>query len=79
MVRGDSLINWDMALNKYVILPWGGENKHKIQIRMEAFNAFNQTSFATPSLSPGSGATFGEFSATANSHRVMQFALRYEF
>ena len=47
MVRGDSLINWDMALNKYVILPWGGENKHKIQIRMEAFNAFNQTSFAT--------------------------------
>jgi hypothetical protein len=68
-----------MAFKRYVILPWGGDNKHKIRIRMEAFNAFNQTSFATPSLSLGSSATFGEFSATANSPRVMQFALRYEF
>ncbi|MDX2180062.1 MAG: TonB-dependent receptor [Bryobacteraceae bacterium] len=80
VVRGDNLINWDFAVAKFVPLPWGpSDNRHRMQIRAEAFNAFNNVSFTTPSLALSTAATFGEFSATSVPSRVMQFALRYEF
>lgn len=80
IIRGDNLMNWDMAVAKFIPLPWGSaENPHRIQFRAEAFNAFNQVSFRSPSLSLSSAATFGEFTDTAIAPRVMQFALRYEF
>jgi hypothetical protein len=75
IVRGAGLINFDLSLGKYFTLPFEG---HRIQLRGEAFNAFNNVNFNTPNLSLASPGTFGQFSA-ASPARVMQFALRYEF
>jgi hypothetical protein len=67
-----------MALSKYFRLH--GEN-HRLQVRAEAFNAFNNVNFGTPTLNIASPTTFGEITAyaTGAAPRVMQFALRYEF
>jgi hypothetical protein len=64
-------------LSKYFRLPKEG---HRIEVRAEAFNAFNNVdfSFSTPVVSLATPTTFGELN-TAAAARVMQFALRYEF
>jgi hypothetical protein len=64
-----------MALTKYFYLPW---EHHTLQLRAEAFNAFNHPNFTNPSLSLQSPQTFGEFQGTMDP-RSMQFALRYQF
>ncbi len=77
IVRGDKLMNWDIALGKRFFLPWEG---HTLQFRAEAFNAFNQHYFLNTniSLAISAPATFGQFTR-ASDPRVFQFALRYEF
>lgn len=77
LVRGPGFFNTDLALAKYFRLPKEG---HRVQVRAEAFNAFNHVNFANPtSVSLANPTTFGEITSTANNARVMQFALRYEF
>jgi hypothetical protein len=78
ILRGPSSFNTDMAVSKYFKLPKEG---HRLQIRAEAFNAFNKVNFANPTLNIASPTTFGEITdyATGFSARVMQFAARYEF
>ncbi len=77
IVRGDNLMNWDIALGKRFFLPWEG---HSLQFRAEAFNAFNQSYWLNSgiSLAISAPATFGQFTQ-ASDPRVFQFALRYEF
>jgi hypothetical protein len=85
ILRGPAFYNTDLALSKYFKLPWEG---HRIQVRAEAFNAFNNVNFLATapngattgniSISLANPSTFGEL-ATAADARVMQFALRYEF
>jgi hypothetical protein len=74
-VRLAPIFNVDMALTKYFSLPW---EHHTLQLRAEAFNAFNHPNFTNPSLSLQSPQTFGEFQGTMDP-RSMQFALRYQF
>lgn len=82
IVRGPGFINNDMSLSKYFRLH--GEN-HRLQLRAEAFNAFNHVNFGNPTTTGGLSTalpnTFGEITsyATGAAPRVMQFALRYEF
>jgi len=78
ILRGPGFMNNDMALSKYFHLH--GEN-HRLQVRAEAFNAFNNVNFGTPSLSTATPTTFGEITSYASgaAPRVMQFAMRYEF
>ncbi len=78
ILRGPNFVNTDMALSKYFRLPKEG---HRIQLRAEAFNAFNRVNFGNPSPSIASPTTFGEITgyATGAAARVMQFAGRYEF
>jgi hypothetical protein len=83
IVRGPGFFNTDLAIGKFFRLPKEG---HRVQVRAEAFNAFNHVNFANPASSgttPGvnlaNPTTFGEITSTANNARVMQFALRYEF
>ena len=84
ILRGPGFVNNDMSLSKFFRLH--GENQ-RIQVRAEAFNAFNHVNFGnpgtgtTPTLSMASPTTFGEITgyATGAAPRVMQFALRYEF
>ena len=75
-LRGPGFVNFDMSLAKNFSMPWS--EKHFLQFRAEAYNAFNHTNFADPGANINSP-TFGQITTQANSNRVMQFALRYEF
>jgi hypothetical protein len=87
ILRSPNFYNTDLAVSKYFKMPWEG---HRLQVRAEAFNAFNNVNFLTTvagaaaSSNPvgpaslASPTTFGELSTAADA-RVMQFALRYEF
>jgi hypothetical protein len=48
VLRGPSFWNVDLSLAKNFKLPWEG---HRIQLRMDAFNAFNHNVFANPGAS----------------------------
>jgi hypothetical protein len=76
IVRLAGLINFDLAVAKSFRMPWS--ERHRLQFRGEAFNAFNHVNFFNPSLALSAPATFGEYRDTTPP-RVMQFALRYEF
>jgi hypothetical protein len=75
-LRGPGFVNFDMSLAKNFSMPWS--EKHFLQFRAEAYNAFNHTNFADPGANINSP-TFGQITTQANANRVMQFALRYEF
>jgi hypothetical protein len=52
---------------------------HKIQLRFEVFNLFNEAHFAQPSLTFGTS-TFGKITSTVgNDSRVIQLAAKYAF
>lgn len=75
IIRGPHMSNFDLSLGKFFAMPFEG---HRIQVRAEAFNAFNNVNFLSPSLSLANPSTFGQFTSVM-APRVMQFALRYEF
>ncbi len=74
-VRMAPVKNVDMSLAKFFPTPWEG---HRVQLRAEAFNAFNNVNFNDLQLTLNNPGTFGRFNG-ARDARVMQFALRYEF
>ncbi len=73
-MRLDDFYNTDLSVTKNIGLP----RQHRIQVRIEAFNLFNNVNFTRLNLDAASPANFGQFTATSPA-RVMQFALRYEF
>jgi hypothetical protein len=75
IIRGPGMSNFDLSLGKFFTLPFEG---HRVQVRAEAFNAFNNVNFTTASLSLANPSTFGQFT-NVMAPRVIQFALRYEF
>ncbi|BDC51478.1 hypothetical protein F183_A37940 [Bryobacterales bacterium F-183] len=76
MFTGPSMSNFDLSLSKYFSVP--KLEGHRVQFRAEAFNAFNNVNFTSPSLNLSAPSTFGQLSGVMQA-RVMQFALRYEF
>jgi hypothetical protein len=77
-VRGQGFFTIDTGLSKRFRMPFA---EHSLQIRAEAFNLTNSARFDVNQLSlridtPGS---FGRYSGTLNTPRVMQFGARYEF
>jgi len=58
-----------------------GEKWGTVQFRCDTFNIFNRTQFANPDLNWNDAVTgsFGKVTGQANSPRVVQFALRYDF
>jgi hypothetical protein len=76
LIRGPKQLNTDLSLGKRFLLPFEG---HTLQVRAEAFNAFNAVNWDNPSsLTLANPTTFGQITGAAEA-RVMQFALRYEF
>ncbi len=75
--RSDDLFNLDLSLGKRFRMPADG---HSLQLRWEAFNVFNSVSFTQRNLQRryDRPATLGQY-RFAESPRIMQFALRYEF
>jgi hypothetical protein len=80
-IRGPGVSNWDIVLMKNLpIKEW-----FRVQFRAEAYNAFNNTQFATLDTAARFDAAgnqvntrFGEF-LSARSPRILQFALRLYF
>ena len=81
--RGPGINNFDLTLNKNI--PFGHSEAKGIRLRVEAYNAFNHTQFAsvnstaqfTPAGVQVNGA-FGQVSAT-RTPRVMQMSLNVHF
>lgn len=84
-LRYPSYVVLDAGLQKSFDSPF--KESHKINFRWDVFNVTNTARFtglANTALgyNPSTGApapTFGNFTATQGSPRVMQFALRYDF
>jgi hypothetical protein len=78
-VRGDGFFTIDAGLGKRFTMPYN--EHHSIQFRAEAFNLTNTVRFDvyTASLSLGTQGSFGKYSSTLNTPRVLQFGARYEF
>jgi hypothetical protein len=74
IVRNPDLVNWDMSLFKNI--PLYGERVH-LQLRGEAFNAFNHTQFGAPD-NYMFDQTFGVV-GSANPGRVVQVAAKVIF
>jgi outer membrane receptor protein involved in Fe transport len=73
-IRGPGFASTDLSLFKNVEL--GGPRR--IQIRVEAFNVFNQVRFNNPAAAISTPATFGRISS-AQDGRVIQFGVKYLF
>jgi hypothetical protein len=77
VVRGPHFINFDMGLLKNFKMPW--RESHTLQLRLEAFNAFNHVNYNPPSsASLASPAQFGIISGDFGP-RTMQVGLSYDF
>jgi len=82
VIRGPGVNNWDAALVKSFVL----REPLRLQLRLEAYNAFNHTQFTTVNttaqFNPATGqqvnAAFGQFTAAANPRQV-QLALKVTF
>ena len=74
-LRGPSFWNADLSLAKNIRMPWEG---HRIQLRVDAFNAFNRNVFGLPNANINSAA-FGQITTSALAPRELQFAIRYDF
>jgi hypothetical protein len=73
IIRGPGFASADLSLFKNVRL--GGT--HRVQLRLEAFNAFNQVRFNNPSGAFNTG-NFGRITS-AQDGRVIQLGVKYLF
>ncbi len=48
MIYGPGVQNYDISLDKNFAMPYN--EPHRLQIRFDAFNAFNHTDFANPGV-----------------------------
>jgi hypothetical protein len=78
-IRGDGFFTIDLNLAKKFVMPYS--EHHALQIRWEVFNAPNLVRFDInqASLDLGASGTFGKYTGTLNSYRIMQLSARYTF
>ncbi len=73
---------WDVDLNlqKKIEMPWFGDQKSHLNLRIEAMNAFNHANLNGfgGSLTIGSSSNFGAIQSAANP-RILQIGGRFEF
>jgi hypothetical protein len=76
-LRGDGIFQLDFGLIKEFKL----YENHLLRFQWQVFNLTNTVRFDTNSLTafPDIISTFGQYTATTGTPRVMQFALRYQF
>jgi Carboxypeptidase regulatory-like domain len=75
-VRGPGSKNLDMALSKVIRL----NSTRSLEVRAEAFNAFNWFTPAQPGVNLLQTATFGQIlQIVPNSQRILQFAVKFGF
>jgi len=73
---GPGYWNVDASFSRNLDLSGG----KRIEVRIEAFNLFNHSNWANPTVQIGSTSlTNGRVTATASDPRIMQFAVKYGF
>jgi hypothetical protein len=75
--RGPSYFATDFSLFKNISVPWFANRDANVQLRIEAFNAFNQTNLNNP-VSTVNSTTFGRVTS-ARSMRVVQLGVKFVF
>ena len=75
LINGPRQFNVNMALLKNIRFT----ESIRVQLRAEAFNAFNNVNFFTTQFATITSSTFGQISSTSNGPRQVQFAARFEF
>ena len=75
-LRGPSFWNVDLGLAKNIKLPWEGQ---RIQLRLDAFNAFNHNAFGLPAANFNAPGSFGQITTSATTERNVQLAIRWDF
>jgi hypothetical protein len=73
--RGPRYFNIDLSLVKSFRI----HESHRVALRWEFYNLFNNPNFANPGNSLVTPASFGRISAMTGGPRIMQVALRYDF
>ncbi|WP_446742849.1 TonB-dependent receptor domain-containing protein [Silvibacterium acidisoli] len=66
----------NLSIMKELKMPF--DEKQSLQVRFEAFNAFNTPQWSTPDANLGDG-NFGKVTSTAIDNRELQLALKYFF
>ena len=72
-MRGPGFNRTDLSLFKNITV----RKDHALQLRLEAFNLFNQVRFAQPGGTIGT-ATFGQITS-ADDGRIIQLGIKYLF
>jgi hypothetical protein len=72
---GPGFDNWDLALQK-AFKTVGGES---LTVRVDAFNAFNISSYGNPGSNTGSPSAFGVITGTRSGPRTLQLSGVYRF
>jgi hypothetical protein len=73
-IRGMGTRNLDMSLSRLIRLT----DFQAIEVRIDAFNAFNWFQWGQPATALNNTATFGQIT-TAGAPRVMQLGIKYQF
>jgi hypothetical protein len=78
-LRSTPYWGFDSLVTKNFKLPWS--ETQRLQIRWEAYNAFNHNVFAPPAgVDIGlTGNSFGQITGVQSAARVMQFGIRWDF
>jgi hypothetical protein len=76
-LSGPGYEDFDFSLVRTFPLPIGQKDAQTLQFRAESFNLFNRVNFSNPTATVSSSAN-GTISA-ANTPRILQFALKYQF
>ena len=76
-VRTPQLVNTDLSAIKNN--HFGPDGRLNLQLRLEAFNAFNHVQLAAPDTSVLDGSNFGRITSSANSPRQVQLAAKFTF
>jgi hypothetical protein len=78
MGRNTLRSNWHRNLDLSFFRAFAVGESKKLEFRMEAFNVTNTKVFATPDNNI-TDSNFGVISATANTERQLQFAMKFYF
>jgi len=74
--RGPGFFNMDVSIVKNFPLWW---ERHRVSVRAELYNMWNNVNFANPGASVATPQTLGRISTTVGNPRIAQIALRYDF
>ena len=80
MIRGSGNNKWDMVISKFLRIT----ERHRLELRVELFNAFNHPQFDDPVVTPGNNALAGKITSASDfgftqTERVIQLGLKYSF